>query len=101
MVARGSYILQSGQTYTPEQIFLSSASSPYNTLDNSFNGSFNSGFETARPFLGNLSAPATAIGIYAVDACNLYGNAFRCIGSSKPLVDFAQLNASNGATQRP
>ena len=60
----GTYILQSGQTYTPEQIFLSSASSPYNTLDNSFNGSFNSGFETARPFISNPSAPAEAVGIY-------------------------------------
>ncbi len=94
----GTYILQSGQTYTTEQIFLSSASSPYNTLDNSFNGSFNSGFETARPFVSNLSAPATAIGIYAVDACNLYGNALSCGAAPNSLVDFAELNGSNGAT---
>jgi Carboxypeptidase regulatory-like domain len=93
-----TYILQSGQTVTPEQIFLSSSTSPYNTLDNSFNAAFNSGFETARPFAGNPSAPATAIGIYAVDACNAYGNALSCAAAPNSLVDFTQLNASNGAT---
>ena len=93
-----TYILQSGQTFTPEQIFLSSSTSAYNTLDNSFNAAFNSGFETARPFVGNSSAPATAIGIYAVDACNTYGNALSCAAAPNSLVDFTQLNASNGAT---
>src|ERR1700722_12521250 len=93
-----TYILQSGQTVTPEQIFLSSGTSPYNTLDNSFNAAFNSGFETARPFVSNPSAPATAIGIYAVDACNVYGNALSCAAAPNSLVDFTQLNASNGAT---
>ncbi|HEY4764499.1 MAG TPA: carboxypeptidase regulatory-like domain-containing protein [Candidatus Sulfotelmatobacter sp.] len=93
-----TYILQSGQTVTPEQIFLSSSTSPYNTLDNSFNAAFNSGFETARPFVGNPSAPGTAIGIYAVDACNTYGNPLSCAAAPNSLVDFTQLNASNGAT---
>jgi hypothetical protein len=93
----GSYILQSGQTYTPAQVFLSSATSAYNTLDNSFNASFNSGYETARPFLANPSAPATAIAIYAVDACALYGDAVSCGAAPTALVDFGQLNGT-GAT---
>src|SRR5205085_10506022 len=29
--------------------------------------------DTARPFVGNLTAPATAVGIFAGDACNLFG----------------------------
>jgi hypothetical protein len=90
----GSYILQSGQTYTPAQVFLSSATSAYNTLDNSFNASFNSGYETARPFLANPSAPATAIAIYAVDACALYGDAVSCGAVPTALVDFGQLNGT-------
>ena len=94
----GSYILQSGQTYTPEQIFLSSGTSPYNTLDNSFNGSFNSGFETARPFIGNRSAPAAAVGIYAVDACSLFGDAVSCGASPTSLVDFTALNSTGTTT---
>jgi hypothetical protein len=94
----GTYILQSGQTYTPEQIFLSSATSPYNTLDNSFNGSFNSGFETARPFMGNPAAPATAIGIYAGDACNLFGDAVSCGAPPTALVDFTALNSTGSTT---
>jgi len=94
----GSYILQSGQTYTPAQVYLSSATSGYNTLDNSFNASFNSGFETARPFLGNLSAPATAIGIYAGDACSLYGDAVSCGAAPTALVDFGQLNGTGTTT---
>lgn len=95
----GSYILQSGQTYTPSQIFLSSATSPYDTLDNSFNGTFNvGGFETARPFMGNPRAPASTIGIYAVDACNVFGDTTSCGASPTSLVDFTALNSTGSTT---
>ena len=95
----GSYILQSGEPYTPVQAYLSSATSPYNTLDNSFDASFNTyGFETARPFVGNLSAPPTAIGIYAVDACALYGDSVSCGAPANALVDFTALNGTGSTT---
>lgn len=93
----GSYILQSGQAYTPVQAYLSSYTSPYNTLDNSFFGSFNSGLETARPFVSSLSAPATTVGMYAADACAIYGDTVSCGAAPNALVDYAQLN-STGAT---
>ncbi|HMF92113.1 MAG TPA: hypothetical protein VKL40_15820, partial [Candidatus Angelobacter sp.] len=31
------------------------------------------GVDVARPFLGNLNAPASSVGIFAGDACNLFG----------------------------
>ncbi len=70
----GTYIWQSGQPYTPVQAFLNSTSNPYNTFDSSFYGAFNSGLETARPFMGNPSAPNDAVGIYAADACAYIGD---------------------------
>src|ERR1700722_4401803 len=94
----GTYILQSGQAYTPVEAFSAYALSPYDTTDLSFLGSFNSGLDTARPFVSNLSAPATAIGIYAADACGLFGNALACSASPTSLVDYTALNASGGAT---
>jgi hypothetical protein len=67
----GNYIIASGQTYTPAQLFSASALNP-NYYDSAFFGNFNSGVEAIRPFLGNLGAPATAVGILAGDACNLF-----------------------------
>ena len=93
----GSYILQSGQAYTPEQIYASSGTS-YNTLDNSFNSSFNSGYETARPFVSNGSARPTAVGIYAGDLCALWGDAASCGADPNSLLDFGQWNATGAAT---
>jgi hypothetical protein len=93
----GSYILQSGQAYTPEQTYASSSTS-YNTLDNSFNGSFNGGYETARPFVSNLAMPATAVGIYAGDACALAGDTASCGANPNSLIDFGQWNATGAAT---
>jgi hypothetical protein len=70
------YHLSSGQPYTPAQVSLAQGSgSPY--LDAAFNEAF-AGFGTAdggtRPFIGNMSAPATQVGIYAADACNNFGS---------------------------
>jgi len=69
----GNYILSSGQRYTPSQLFMANVSGQINGTnyyDLGFLG-FNSGLDIARPFLGNLSAPATAVGIFAGDACDV------------------------------
>ena len=68
----GTYIIQSGQTYTPNQYyfgFLTGAVGQDTAFDNAFIGSY----ETFRPFLSNPSAPLTSIGVYAGDACNYAG----------------------------
>ncbi len=67
----GNYILASGQRYTPVQAFEAFAGQNGNYSDIGFLGAF-VGIDTARPFLGNMSAPQTAVGIFAGDACNLY-----------------------------
>lgn len=97
----GSYILQSGQAYTPVEAFIANSNgglSPYNPSDLSFLGTFNSGLDTARPFVSNPSAPPASIGMYAGDACSFYGNSVACGASPTSLVDFTALNGSNGAT---
>jgi Carboxypeptidase regulatory-like domain len=94
----GSYILQSGQGFTPVEFFSAYALSPYDVTDQGFLGAFNSGSDTARPFLSNPHAPATAVGVYAADACGLFGNPTTCADSPTALYDYAALNASGGKT---
>jgi hypothetical protein len=73
-----NYLVASGQRYTPTQAVSASLLSQLgfisgaNFYDTAFTNAFNSGIESARPFLGNLSAPATSAGIFAGDACNLF-----------------------------
>ena len=67
-----TYQLGSGQPWTPEQINEATGSTGRNYYDSTFNGTF-VGVETARPFTGNRSAPLTAVGIFAGDACTLFG----------------------------
>src|SRR5262249_34989333 len=79
-----NYILASGQRYTPVQFFSAFATtclgtpttctgtSGGNYYDLGFIGSF-VGVDTARPLLGNINAPASSVGIFAGDACNLFG----------------------------
>jgi hypothetical protein len=93
----GSYVLQSGQPYTPVQFVFASLLSPYNTYDTSFLGTFNSGAETARPFLSNPSAPVSAVGMYAGDACAIYGDPVSCGAAPTSLVNLTTLN-STGST---
>jgi hypothetical protein len=93
----GTYLLQSGQTYTPQEFEFAYLLSPYDVSDQTFLGGFNSGSDTARPFVSNRSAAPTAIGIYAGDACSLYGNALACSSPTSTLLDFTALNGSNGA----
>jgi len=95
----GTYLLQSGQPYNPTEFdsaFSLYGLNPYNVSDQSFLGAFNSGSDTTRPFLSNRSAPPTAVGIYAADACDLFG--VLCTGvSPSALYDFTAMNASEGA----
>jgi hypothetical protein len=72
-----NYLIVSGQNYTPAQLFMASilnqvgANPGQNFYDSGFFGNFNSGVEAVRPFLGNLKAPATAVGVMAGDLCNI------------------------------
>jgi hypothetical protein len=90
----GSYILQTGQNYTPVQAVLNRATGGFNSFDRDFNSAFNSGLETARPFVGNSSAPPNAIGIFAADACNFFGAG--CTLAPDQLVNFTILNTVGG-----
>lgn len=68
----GTYILQSGQNYTPQQIFVNAATSPVE--DVAFDSAFNNTVpDVVRPFLANAGAPVTQVGIYASDACFSFG----------------------------
>lgn len=67
-----NYIVQSGQSYTPVQSSgLAAATAAGNFYDSAFISAFNFGFDSARPFLGNLAAPQTSVGAFAGDACSL------------------------------
>jgi hypothetical protein len=71
----GNYILASGQRYSPSQLFLGSLFAQLGLApdyyDVGYFGNFNSGVEPLRAFMGNLSAPTSAVGIMAGDACNI------------------------------
>jgi Carboxypeptidase regulatory-like domain len=94
----GSYLLQSGQPYTPQEFEFAYLLSPYDVSDQQFLGEFNSGSDTARPFLSNVKAPPTAIGIYAGDACALYGDTVSCGAAPNSLVNFTSLNGTGSTT---
>ena len=99
-VVAGNYLLQSGQRYTPSQVTgIASSTAAGDFYDAAFLGAF-VGTDTARPFLGNLNAPATSVGIFAGDACNLFGSIGPggpepiCNGSIAP-TQLISLNAIN------
>jgi len=122
-----NYILASGQRYTPVQAvsaFLTNCFSdfitgaaPTNPFDaitgggtspaaihsgcgGGFLGSF-VGFDTARPFLGNLSAPQTSVGMYAGDACFLFsfsGTDPLCTGNPSQLISLTAVGKSGCET---
>ena len=108
-----NYVLASGQRYTPVQAFTATFSNPAATggsnapgdyYDIAFWGAF-FGAEPARPFLGNLKAPSTAVGIFAGDACNAFGvvgptpatTAVSC-GGTLPDTTLISMNAINSNT---
>ncbi len=88
-----NYVIASGQNYTPAQfVFASGANADY--YDVNFFGNFNSGVEAVRPFLANLSAPATAVGIMAGDACTFFGACTTAGANPTQLLSLNELNNS-------
>ncbi len=92
-----NYILASGQRYSASQLFSASATANGNYYDSAFFSAFNSGVETARPFLGNSSAPASAVGVFAGDACNLFSDVGQCALAPNTLISLNALNATGSA----
>jgi hypothetical protein len=91
----GTYILSSGQTYTPVQFALASFTNGVGQ-DTPFDLSFNGTFELFRPFLSNPNAPVSNVGIYAADACNWFGSG--CAMAPDALLSFNALEASGATT---
>jgi hypothetical protein len=105
----GSYFISSGQPYTAVQGALScsspngfSCSSPNDETSNPYDGPFNNAFVGAdgalRPFLGNASAPASSVGIYATDACSIFGDPYCDPALATSLLSLNAINASGVAT---
>ncbi|HET9183030.1 MAG TPA: carboxypeptidase regulatory-like domain-containing protein [Candidatus Angelobacter sp.] len=90
----GNYLVASGQHYTPSQLFVASATAPGDFFDANFLGAF-LGTDSARPFLGNPSAPVTQVGIFAGDACGAFGVAAAC---SLPAAQLISMNGLNSAS---
>jgi hypothetical protein len=91
-----NYILTSGQRYSPTQFFAARLTGP-NFYDTAFTRGFNSSAESARPFLGSLSAPATSVGMFAGDACALFsfsGTDPLCTGSPTQLISLTAVGKS-------
>lgn len=91
-----TYILQSGQGYTPTQFCLAACTGLPSVNDTRFDAGFIGTDESSRPFVGSMSAPATSVGIFAGDACNLLG-----VGCSptaaNTLLDFGAANTTGAA----
>lgn len=95
----GVYTLSSGQPYTPVQGFancfsgggacggIPPGSNPY---DAGFNTAFVGDDGALRPFLASASAPVSSVGIYAGDACSVFG-----VGCSLASTQLISLNAIN------
>ena len=74
----GSYIISSGQPYTPIQYELNYATGG-TAYDTAFDLALANGFyETARPFVLTPSAAANQVAIYGGDLCTLSGGAAGC-----------------------
>jgi len=90
----GNYIVASGQRYTPIQgSALAALTANGDYYDFGYISNF-AGVDTARPFLGNLSAPSTAVGIFAADACALFGDPGSCGAPANSLLSFNALNTT-------
>jgi Carboxypeptidase regulatory-like domain len=89
-----NYIWASGQRYTPLQTFAEAAfTSPSDNYD--FTWLLNNvGVDLARPFVGNLNAPAASVGIFAADACSNFGSS--CGMPANQLITFNQ-DVKNGS----
>ena len=88
----GSYLIASGQPYTPVQAFL-----PGNTGVDWMDSTFNSAFFSypsvnMRPFYGNPKAPISNVGMYAGDMCNYDG----VVGCNLPANTMLSYNSYEG-----
>lgn len=94
----GVYTLSSGQPYTPSQFQLNCASgggacsapSSTNPYDAAFNAQFLLPDGALRPFVGSFAAPMDSVGIFAGDACGIYG-----VGCALASAQLISLNAIN------
>jgi len=91
----GDYVLESGQPFTPETIIFAQQAfgNTGDFFDQNFNNQFNAGVSAARPFVGSLNAPANSVGIFAGDACNIFG-----AGCGFAPTQLISLNGLNAAT---
>jgi hypothetical protein len=93
----GNYLFQTGQRYTPAQVSgIAAATAAGDFYDSTFLLAFNNGFDSARPFIGNLSAPLTSVGIFAGDACAFFSTG--CALTPTQLISLNAINASGQAT---
>lgn len=88
----GTYLLQSGQGFTPSQEYANYFSGGV-ANDTNFDLANIGTFETSRPFVGSLSAPEQQVGIFAGDAAALFG-----VGSTLAPSTLLSLNAINIAS---
>ena len=91
----GHYNISTGQPYSPVQISLNYATGGVG-FDSPFDETWAYTEETARPFLSNLSAPSSAVGVFAADACVIFGAG--CTLAPNALLSFNGLNAGGSAT---
>ena len=96
----GTYIISSGQNYTPAQFLLNYFTGGA-VYDTSFDLANIGTYETARPFLLTPSASASQVAIYGGDLCaysTALGAPAGCSGSPNQLYSWNAFNAS-GAVQ--
>ncbi|HLQ77193.1 MAG TPA: hypothetical protein VK210_07550, partial [Terriglobia bacterium] len=91
-----SNILASGQPYTPAQFGEARFLTTGDYYDLAFIGAFNQSLDIARPFLGSPSASANSVGVYAGDACALYGQG--CATNVDQLISMNAINRTTPAT---
>lgn len=94
LAVAATYLLQSGQGYTPVQFCLNACAGG-NVFDTPFDAAFFGVDETARPYIGSLSAPATSVGAFAGDTCTLLG--VGCALAPNTLIDFGAANTTGAA----
>jgi hypothetical protein len=103
----GAYVWGSGQPFTPRQggVF-TNVNSRINANGNYFDTNYARAFvgDPARPFYGNINAPATSVGIYCGDLGQLFGavspaqiGAF-CSGFTTGAFQLLSFNALNAPT---
>jgi hypothetical protein len=91
----GNYTISSGQPYSPVQTALNYATGGVG-FDAAFYQTWAGTSETARPFVSNRSAPASAGGVFAADACAILGNT--CTLAPDALLNFNILNTGGNPT---